>query len=110
MKKQVIRHGDLALVKIGKLPKGLIADKGREIMKGSQGKPHLVENGKVYFKKVDQFIFGYLEAEKGCKLMHQEHGKKVEGKKLREFSLPVGVYELRNQVEFTQKGMKLVVD
>ncbi len=114
MKKiNVIRHGDLTLVPCKK-PAGLGKKEmpfvAQEVMRGSQGKPHLVKNGIVYLKKVNDFVFGYLEAKRDCVLLHEDHGAKVKGQKLREAPLKAGWYALRNQVEKTHEGMKIVID
>ena len=106
---KVYRHGDLALVKIEKLPSGLTAESSNVLMEGSHGNPHKVENGVVYRKNVDQFVFGYLVAKKGCTLLHVDHGDKKRGS-VKTASLPEGVYELRRQVEKTHTGMKPVID
>jgi hypothetical protein len=78
-------------------------------MEGSHGNPHKVRNGKVYFKNVDQFVFGYLVAEKSCILFHKDHGVK-KGGVMKEAPVPEGVYELRRQVERTHEGMRVVRD
>lgn len=113
-KKTAIRHGDLVLIKIKSLPEDIVKKEmpvaAAEIMRGSRGKPHLVKNGIVYQKRVDDFVFGYLEAKENCVLLHEEHGKKVKGRGLREAVLAKGFYELRNQVEQTHEGMRIVED
>lgn len=106
---KVIRHGDLCLVKISKLPTGLEQAKTKAIMKGSGGNDHSTDTGKIYFKTNGDFIFGYLKA-KDTKLYHIEHGKVVKGKSLREAKIPDGIYELRRQNEYTHEGMKQVID
>lgn len=105
-----IRHGDLLLVEIKQLPKGLEETKTKILMKGSHGHNHSIDEGNVYLKDVDDFVFGYLEATANTTLFHPEHGKKVQGKKLREVKLKPGVYELRKQNEDTHEGMKPVID
>ena len=114
MKKMIFRHGDLLLEKISKLPNGLpkkeMNIEPEMLMEGSQGKPHLVQNGIFFPKKEDDFVFGYLKAEKGCVLLHEDHGEKVGRRKLKEAKLPVGFYKLRRQVEFTHEGMRKVED
>jgi len=99
MKNILIRHGDLALVKIPKLPKGLVATKTKVLLTGSHNNKHTINSGKVYFKQ-DGFVFGYLVA-KGTTLNHIEHGK---------VKLPDGIYELRKQQEQTHDGLKPVID
>ena len=108
MKITVIRHGDLALVKIGKLPEGLQPAGTKTLMQGSGGNNHDVKNGTVYLKYVDQFVFGYLVAVEGCQLLHPDHGA---GKgAINTAKLPAGIYELRRQFEQTHDAMKPVID
>lgn len=104
------RHGDLALIEIDKLPEGLVESKTDELMRGSNNNPHKFVNGRVFFKNVSQFIFGYFVAEKNCVLRHKEHGVVVESSLLREAPIKEGIYELRRQCEDTHDGMKQVVD
>lgn len=104
-----IRHGDLALIPIKSLPKGLEEADTDIIMTGSHGNDHKVINGKIFFKNVDIFAFGYLQAEKGCKLLHLDHGEKAKAL-LREAPLAEGIYELRKQQEETNEGMRPVQD
>ena len=70
------------------------------LITGSHGNDHFIDKGKVYFNKVDDFIFGYLVA-KDTTLNHIEH-KKVK--------LTNGVWELRKQQEIMAEGMKPVID
>lgn len=100
MEKTLIRQGDLGLVKIFKLPKGLKEEKTKILISGSHGHHHSIDNGKVYFKQVDQYVFGYLVA-KDTTIDHEEHGG---------MKLPNGVYELRKQQEFTPQGLVPVID
>jgi len=132
-KTKAIRHGDLALIEIDKLPEGLKQFKTKVIMRGSHGHDHSFDNGKLYLKQVDSFVFGYLVA-KNTILFHPEHGFKNLGqgfeknrtgkgnigrpklkngfKKtgLREAKIADGIYELRKQIEDTHEGMKPVID
>lgn len=105
---KAIRHGDLLLRLIDNLPEGLKQSKTKVIMKGSHGHDHSFNGGKIYFKNVDNFVFGYLVA-KNTTLFHPEHGKVIEGE-LREAKIPDGIYELRKQNEDTNEGMKQVID
>lgn len=100
MKSLLYRHGDIALVKIAKLPTKLKETKTLVLETGSHGHNHSINKGKVYFKKDGEHIFGYLVA-KGTSLDHEEHGK---------LELEDGVYELRKQTEFTPQGLIPVVD
>jgi len=103
-----IRHGDLALARISRLPKGLKESKSKVIMVGSHGHDHFFDTGKLYFKNSGDFVFGYLIA-KDTTLFHSEHGKKKIGSLL-SLAIKDGNYELRKQQEFTNEGMKSVID
>lgn len=109
MKKQVYRHGEIALVKIDKLPEGLKNSESKVLIEGSHGNSHSISSGQIYFKQVDNFIFGYLVA-KNTKLLHTEHGEIKGRKTLREADIADGVYELRKQQEFINNELKPVID
>ena len=105
---KAIRHGDLALVLIEKLPGGLIPAATQTLMQGVNKNNHDVKNGTVYLKAVDQFVFGYLVAGDNCTLLHPDHGT---GKgEIKTAKLPAGTYELRRQFEFKHEGMTPVID
>ena len=108
-KKIGLRHGDLALISISKLPTGLKKANTDIAMNGSHRNDHIAVNCELYFKQVDQFIFGYLVAGKNAKLKHKEHGnKKVNGFNV--CDIPEGIYEMRKQFEETNEGMVAVID
>lgn len=105
---KAIRHGDLCLVKIGSLPEGLTPSESNVMMQGSGGNDHAVKSGTIYFRNVNQYVFGYLVAAKGCTLLHPDHGS---GKgDIKTAKVPAGIYELRRQFEQTHDAMKPVVD
>ena len=97
---KAVRQGDLGLIKIPKLPDGLSGIKTKILVSGSHGHHHSIDQGKVYFKKVDIFVFGYLVA-KNTTIDHEEHGKLL---------LTNGVYELRKQSEWINSELKQVID
>ena len=102
------RHGEITFVKCDKLPEGLKKADTKTFSIGSHNNPHTYDNGSLYLKDEDIFIFGYFEA-KNTKLFHIEHGdKKV--RNLLEAKLPDGIYQLRRQVEFVNSEMKPVID
>lgn len=109
MKLNNYRHGDLALIGIKKLMENLKKSNSKVLMKGSGGNNHSFDNGKFYPCEKDIFVFGYFVAE-NTTLFHIDHGKKVEGKRLRQAKIANGVYELRKQNEDTHEGMTPVVD
>jgi hypothetical protein len=103
-----VRHGDLALIKIKKLPSGLQPSISCTLMQGSHGNNHDVKNGAIYLKDVNQFVFGYLTAGKNCTLLHPDHGAGDGAIKTAE--LPEGAYELRRQFEHKHESMEQVID
>ena len=107
MKKQktikAYRHGDICILSISKLPKGVRATKTDTLLQtGSSGNPHTFTGGVFYSKQDGDFVIGYLKA-KNCKLYHAEHSPK--GAKIAD-----GIYEIRRQHEVTHEGMVAVVD
>src|SRR5574337_1208116 len=104
--KKAIRHGDLGLFQIDKLPDGLKASKSNVLMTGSGGNDHVVKEGTVYPVEDEPFIIGYLVANSGAKLLHPDHGKKAKGSGMRKVTVPAGIYELRRQIEDTHQGMR----
>lgn len=98
------RHGEIALRKINKLPKELTPANTNVFMRGSHGHDHSFDNGTLYLKQVDDFVFGYLEA-KDTSLLHPEHSPKVGDAKIED-----GIYELRKQQEHTAAGLVPVID
>ena len=104
------RHGDIALIGIKELPTGLTKATTNIIIDQDQtsgGNAHSFKRGEIYFKNVDTFVFGYLEA-KNTTLFHAKHG---EGKDaLKTAKVEDGIYELRRQNEETHEGMRVVVD
>jgi len=103
------RHGDMALIGVKEVPNGLKKSDSKILMIGSGGNGHSFNNGEFYPHKKDNFVFGYLVA-KDTSLFHKEHGKTVKGQELRVSKIKDGIYELRNQFEHTNAGMKKVVD
>lgn len=107
MKNKAIRHGEICFLKIEELPKGLEISKQKEIVKGSHSNSHSYDNGELYLKNVDQYIFGYFVA-KDTTLFHPDHGT---GKgNIKKASLQDGIYQLRKQQEFINSELKPVVD
>jgi hypothetical protein len=130
-KKPCYRHGEINLLPIEKLPDGLKLSDTKTVMQGSHKNSHLIDYGELYFKNVDQYIFGYLVA-KNTHLLHFEHGNIcsvcgfdklgkepicpkcqtnfVVEKKYRKAKLPNGVMELRKQLEHINNELKPVID
>ena len=104
VKTKVFRHGEICLKKVSKLPKSLKISNSNVIMKGSHSNSHTIDNGKLYFVKESEFVFGYLVA-KNTSLLHPEHSPKVGQAKL-----PNGIYQLIKQNEYTPNGLIPVID
>lgn len=112
---KIYRQGDLGYIPNQKnysveIPKNLKKADTDVIIKGSGGHDHKVINCEIYFKQSDQFMIGYLKANKEAKLLHAEHGNIVKGRALKEANLPEMVYEIRRQVEETHEGLRPVID
>lgn len=110
MTQKAYRHGDLALVAVDSIPKGLKASESKVLMTGSGGNDHVFGEGMFYPAPSGDFILGYLDAPKGTTLSHPDHGAIVKSKTLREANLPAGCYELHRQQEYTHQGMRPVID
>jgi hypothetical protein len=102
--KQAYRHGEIALVKVDKLPEGLKLSKSKTIMTGSHGNNHDIDKGELYFTNEGVYIFGYLVA-KDTNLLHPEHKDKTGGAKIED-----GIYQLIKQQEYTPSGLIPVID
>ena len=102
--KKAFRHGEILFLSIDKLPEGLEETKTKQIMTGSHGNSHTFDNGEIYFKQEDEFIFGYFVA-KNTNLFHSEHSPKIG-----DANLPDGIYQLRKQNEHAPAGLTPVVD
>jgi hypothetical protein len=107
MKKQNnYRHGEICLLQIKSLPKGLKETKSNSLMSGSHGNSHSFDNGKLYLKE-DGFTFGYLVA-KDTTLLHPEHG--IGKGALKKAKIEDGIYQLIKQQEWIADGFKQVID
>ena len=103
------RHGDMALIRIEKLPEGLIKSDSKVLMTGSGGNDHTYNVGEFYPKVVDNFIFGYFVAYTETKLFHLEHGCKKTSE-LKEMPFRADVYMLKKQNAYINGQMKPVID
>jgi len=105
---KAIRHGDLVLVNIGKLPKGILPSQTKTLMQGSGGNNHDVSGATFYPNNVDQYVFGYIYAGEECHLLHPDHGD-GDGN-IKTALIPAGIYELRRQFEHQHSSMTQVID
>lgn len=102
------RHGDLALIQVAKLPKGLDKSDTNILLKeGSGGNPHTFKGGEFY-PQINESSLGFLKA-KNTKLYHAEHGEKKVGS-LMEAKIKDGNYQIVRQNEDTHEGLKPVID
>jgi len=112
MKLKNIRHGDMGLIGIEKLPEGLTASKSKVLMTGSGGNDHAFIGPGTFYpheeRKDNALIVGYFVAQEGTVLTHIEHGPD-RGKALREVPV-LGILEIRKQNEQTHVGMVPVED
>jgi hypothetical protein len=100
---KMYRHGEVGLVKVSKLPKGLKQSDTKTLMSGSHGNSHSFDNGKLYLIKESDYVFGYLVA-KNTTLYHAEHGDNGKAK------IKDGIYQLLRQQEYTPQGLIPVID
>lgn len=100
------RHGEILLLKVKSIPKGLEKSNKKTLAIGSHGNSHSFNNGELYLSK-EENVIGYLKA-KNTNLLHPEHG---DGKGvLKKGKIEDGIYKLITQVEFTPDGFKPVID
>jgi len=109
------RHGDCGLISIDKLPEGLAPSTKKVLMVGSGGNDHAFNEGTFYpiseIRLPDGGIhIGYFEAVPGSKLLHPDHGEKIDGQILREAPINEGVYQVIKQTEGTHSSMVPVED
>lgn len=106
-KQKAYRHGEVLLLSVDKLPKGLELAKTNVFMVGSHGNNHSIDTGKLYFTKPIEgdFTFGYLVA-KSTSLFHPEH----QDPKTKNCPIKNGIYKLIKQQEFTPNGLVPVID
>ena len=91
------RHGDVCLIGIKELPKGLKSSKDKVILRGgSGGNSHSFNKGTFYPKVDGTNVIGYLKA-LGTTLFHADHGEKKKGN-IREAKIGNGIYEIRRQL------------
>lgn len=85
------RQGDILLIERGANP--LDQPANTDILREGTltGHHHKIINGKIFFQPIDDnHIFAYVEANKDCRLVHDEHGT---------IELSEGIYEVRRQRE-----------
>ena len=115
MKLQNIRHWDLALIGIAKLPKWLKKTNSNILMIWRSWHNHTFDNWRLYINKNSEtlewsdFTFWYFVA-KNTTLYHEDHWAKIKWSKEREVKIQDWIYELKKQKEFTPEWLKVVID
>lgn len=110
--KQAIRHWDVLLVKIDKLPDWLTKSNTKIFLAGKNNN-HEISQWEFYqIKNPDtlrdsEFHYGYLVA-KDTTLIHNEHSPMSDTN--RNACIPDGVYKLYKQKESTADWFKIVLD
>lgn len=104
----MFRQGDLAYIKIDKLPESSVEplNSGTIFSGGTGGHNHEFKGGNFYPVQ-EENVIGYLEA-KDTTLLHPEHGE-GEGS-MKKGAIADGIYKVVRQVEQTHEGMVPVVD
>lgn len=109
---KAIRHWDVALVQIDKLPEWLKGSKTKIFLAGKNNN-HEISNGDFYQVKNpdtlrdNDFLYGYIVA-KDTTLIHNEHSPMSDDN--RNAKIPDGVYALYKQKEATPDGFRVIVD
>ena len=98
---KMYRQGDVLLLKVEKLPNKKRKQDTDIILKGEvTGHAHKVVNATIYFgtpvletdgESFRSMTVMYVQAKKGAKLVHEEHGP---------IDLEPGIYEVRTQREY----------
>lgn len=100
------RQGDVLIVKVSSIPKGLkeIAREGGKIVLAhgeATGHSHAIDMPSAKFVINEQTRERYLTLDKVGFLRHEEHA---------EIKLPAGKYKVIQQVEYTGRDYRAVVD
>lgn len=109
-----IRHWDLALIWIDKLPEWLSETKSNILMKGNNWHDHTFDKWNLYITGDSfnlpewEFIFGYFQA-KNSTLSHEDHWD-ILNWNTRQVKIPDWIYSLNKQVEYTSEWMRAVQD
>lgn len=105
---EFVRQGDLGIMKIAEIPKGLKLEQRRNniLLEGeATGHHHKATAGQllVYKEKAPKNEIGFLQLEEPAEIVHEEHNL---------IKLGVGVYRIFRQREFSygQQQVKFVQD
>lgn len=99
------RHGDLMVVPVQSIPKGLFLKKNTELLEGEvTGHVHRLHAGKVWSiepTEENNFLLGYFELAETTPLTHEEHET---------IELPPGKYKFMAQREYDPQEIHQVAD
>lgn len=101
------RQGDLLFKRVSKLPTGLSRWKDNIILRGeATGHAHVLQNGQIfhrygYLQRLTPQTEIYIEVENNGRVVHEEHAM---------LELPLGIYQVIRQREFSPWGITGVHD
>jgi len=100
-KNLIIDQGDILLRRVSKLPAGFRKKREGGVLREGEvtGHAHKVENATVW-DVLNQGIF--VEVDNKGRLVHEEHGTFE--------NIPVGIYQLDDQREYTAGDVRRVLD
>ena len=98
MDNKIYRQGDILIVPVQELPKGL-KEKDNVLALGEQTGHNHVINGAVVYS--DANGMQYLQIEKKAQLVHQEH---------KQIQIPKGQYQVKRQREYNPAANRMVMD
>lgn len=93
------RHGDVLLVRIGRIPENAVGVENVLAYGESTGHKHVVSGKAVQVMEYEGKKF--VQVEETATLTHEEHGV---------IALPKGSYAVVRQVEYTPQGLRQVQD
>jgi len=97
----ILRHGDLQIIKINKIPENAVIQKGRKTLAEGEttSHKHVIDVGEIFETKNGEL---YLSVEKLSKVSHEEH-KTVE--------IPKGKYRIIIKRQYNaENGWERVID
>lgn len=105
------RQGDVFLRRVDALPDGVRRQdpiEGKHVLSHSEsGHPHTVVADDVVFYYTDDPFLAYIEVQRPTILWHEKDNDPHQHKP---FEIPVGIFEVRRQVEGTPEGYRRVMD
>ena len=100
MSGKIYRQGDLLFEESDKIPSGFSASNSPVILEGeATGHSHRLVKGMVFRSSYQREMF--IKVENGGRVVHEEHAT---------LHLPMGVFKVVRQIEYTPTGWKNVMD